>query len=96
MKPLFLSLLLLPLIGMGQQTDGNVWEGGKIVATSPDGMLSLYRSWQPGDTIPATIIVQYTRRDALTTREVYLINGEPWYRRKGKWIKPKWYRWKIW
>lgn len=59
--------------------------------------------WEPSlrkDTIPATILVQYSYHDAITVRDVYLINGEPWYRSKapltrGKWIKPNWYRWKL-
>jgi len=52
--------------------------------------------WQSfGDTIPALLWVQYTRRNVPMLRDCYLINGIPHYRSKGKFRKLNYYRWAV-
>ena len=100
-----LLFLLLPLFGMGQITPGKYVITPKVttVPTTDEIHVGSGEWIRVGDsfydkrydTIPATILVQYSYHDAITVRDVYLINGEPWVKQREKWVKVKAYRWKL-
>ena len=88
-----LILLLLPLFGMGQTARTFHESAGKYYFElhwkGKEDTIGLFEAK------PATILVQFTPRDAITVRDVYLINGEPWVKQREKWVKVKAYRWKL-
>jgi hypothetical protein len=82
-----------------------IWHDNKLAAyrrgdsawvfVDPDGTLQTLNKAYPYEPKPVTFEAQYCRNCALTWRDGYLINGQPYVIVNGRLKVAKWYRWQV-